>query len=100
MYLDGGIAQARRLVEDLILKGEQHKFEVGQDYKTLLQELVQRENGRVLTYRLAGQYGPDHDKRFAVEVDLDGVAMGSGEGRSKKEAEQAAAHQALERISG
>ena len=60
-----------------------------------LQELVQRESGQVLAYQLVGEEGPDHDKRFFVEVDLNGTPVGSGQGRSKKEAEQAAAHAAI-----
>ena len=63
-----------------------------------LQELVQRESGQVLQYRLTGQEGPDHDKRFFVEVDLNGAPLGAGTGRSKKEAEQMAAHAAIQAL--
>ena len=65
------------------------------DYKTALQELVQRRPGQNLFYRLAGESGPDHDKRFIVEVLLNGEPVGTGEGSSKKRAEQAAAHSAM-----
>ena len=69
------------------------------DYKTALQELVQRESGQVLTYRLIGSNGPDHAKVFQVEVDLNGAPVGGGEGHSKKEAEQNAAKAAIEKLS-
>ena len=66
------------------------------DYKTALQELIQQQKNQVLTYELTGQSGPDHDKRFAVRVLLNGIPIGSGEGTSKKRAEQDAARNALE----
>lgn len=96
VYLDGGIAQARRLIRALILDRETEKA-VDRDYKTALQELVQRESGQVLTYRAVGERGPDHAKIFLMEVDLNGRCVGVGEGRTKKEAEQMAAKAALER---
>ena len=65
------------------------------DYKTTLQEVVQRRSGQVLTYRMVSQSGPDHNKTFLFEVSLNGEAIGRGEGHSKKEAEQAAARDAL-----
>ena len=60
---------------------------------------MQRESGQVLRYRLVGEEGPDHNKRFFVEVTLNGQAVGSGSGRSKKEAEQMAAAAAIESLS-
>ena len=98
VYLDGGIGQARKLIHDLILGHEREKTAAGRDYKTSLQELVQRESGQVLTYRLIGESGPDHAKLFSMEVLLNGEALGTGQGHSKKEAEQAAAKAAVERI--
>ncbi|WP_295632107.1 putative dsRNA-binding protein, partial [uncultured Intestinimonas sp.] len=68
------------------------------DFKTALQELVQRESGQVLTYHLLGESGPDHAKVFSVAVELNGKPLGAGEGRSKKEAEQAAAKAAVEKL--
>ena len=94
MYLDGGIAQARRAIRALIL-GNEEEMSASRDYKTALQELVQRESGRSLHYRLVGESGPDHAKRFSVEVELDGVTVGAGEGRTKKAAEQNAAKAAI-----
>ena len=61
------------------------------DYKTALQELVQRQADQVLTYHMTGEAGPDHDKTFQAEVQLNGLPIGAGSGHSKKEAEQAAA---------
>lgn len=97
VYLDGGIDQARQLIRDLILDREVEKA-VDRDYKTALQELVQRENGQVLAYRAVGERGPDHAKIFIMEVELNGKSVGVGEGRTKKEAEQMAAKAALERL--
>lgn len=97
VYLDGGIDQARQLIRDLILDREVEKA-VDRDYKTALQELVQRENGQVLAYRAVGERGPDHAKIFIMEVELNGKSVGVGEGRTKKEAEQMAARAALERL--
>ena len=67
------------------------------DYKTELQERVQRKADQHLEYRLTGESGPDHNKRFTMAVLLNGAEIGSGTGRTKKEAEQAAAKAALEK---
>lgn len=101
VYLDGGIGQARKLIRTLILERSQEAAgEAGRDYKTALQELVQRESGQVLTYHLLNEWGPDHAKVFAVEVALNGAPLGSGEGHSKKEAEQNAARAAISKLEG
>ncbi len=99
VYLDGGIGSARKIVQRLILSRELEGLTSSRDYKTALQELVQRENGQVLQYRLTGEEGPDHDKRFFVEVDLNGSRVGAGQGHSKKEAEQMAAKAAIQSLS-
>ena len=99
VYLDGGIGSARKIIQKFILDQEQAKS-ASRDYKTALQELVQRESGQVLSYRLIGSEGPDHAKIFSVEVDLNGAPVGQGKGRSKKEAEQAAAKAAIEKLKG
>ena len=96
VYLDGGIGSARKIIQKYILCREVAGMTRPRDYKTALQELVQRENGRVLSYRLTGEEGPDHDKRFFVAVELNGNVVGKGSGRSKKEAEQMAAKAAIE----
>jgi ribonuclease-3 len=94
IYLDGGITQARRVIRALILTNEE-ELGASRDYKTILQELVQRESGRTLTYRLVRAEGPDHAKRFSVEVELNGKSVGAGVGRTKKAAEQNAAKAAI-----
>ena len=99
IYLDGGIGSARKFIQKYILSRETDGLAKPLDHKTALQELVQRESGQVLRYRLVGEEGPDHNKRFFVEVTLNGQAVGSGSGRSKKEAEQMAAAAAIESLS-
>jgi ribonuclease-3 len=94
VYLDGGLAEASRIIHAFVLDNEAH--DVIRDYKTALQELVQGESKQALVYHLQGEHGPDHAKIFSVEVCIDGVFAGEGEGRSKKEAEQAAARAAIE----
>ena len=98
VYLDGGIGSARKIIQKYILSKEVAGLTTPRDYKTALQELVQRESGQVLKYRLTGESGPDHDKRFFVEVELNGQPVGSGQGHSKKEAEQMAAKAAIEKL--
>ncbi len=100
VYLDGGLTAASALIHRVLLDCEREEIveEKRRDYKTLLQELVQREPNRTLVYRLSGESGPDHDKTFRFEVLLDGAVVGCGSGRSKKEAEQMAARAALEQI--
>lgn len=97
VYLDGGLVEARKIIQRFILDKETEKS-ASRDYKTTLQELVQRESGQVLTYRLTGESGPDHAKVFSVEVDLNGQKVGEGTGHSKKEAEQMAARAAIARL--
>ena len=96
VYLDGGIGSARKIIQKYILSREVAGLTKPRDYKTALQELVQRESGQVLQYRLTGEEGPDHNKRFFVEGTLNGKSVGQGSGRSKKEAEQMAAKAAIE----
>ena len=100
VYLDGGIGSARKIVQQYILCREVEGLTSPRDYKTALQELVQWESGQVLKYRLTGEEGPDHDKRFFVEVDLNGEVAGRGKGHSKKEAEQMAAKAAIAKLKG
>lgn len=95
VYLDGGIEPVRELIVRVLL-GQALAAEERKDYKTTLQEVVQRRSGQVLTYHMISQSGPDHDKTFLFEVRLNGRTVGQGAGHSKKEAEQAAAKDALE----
>jgi ribonuclease-3 len=98
VYLDGGIEPTARLVKRFIFPQLETGTQAASDYKTALQELVQKRSGRTLTYQLVSESGPDHMKHFAVEVRLNGEMKGTGSGRSKKEAEQAAAKNALEAL--
>ena len=88
------------LIHRCLLDAEREEVveERRRDYKTALQELVQRHADQVLTYRMVGEQGPDHDKTFVAEVLLNGTAVGTGSGHSKKEAEQAAARAAMEAL--
>ena len=95
VFLDGGIAPARKIIQTYILDAEAERAR-NRDYKTALQELVQRESGQVLRYCLVGSSGPDHAKIFTVEVELNGAPVGRGQGHSKKEAEQNAARAAID----
>ena len=99
-FLDGGMAAARKFIQQFILVEVPVTKLHNVDYKTALQELVQQKKNQVLSYRLTGESGPDHDKRFEVEVSLNGAVVGMGSGSSKKRAEQDAARAALERLSG
>ena len=100
VYLDGGMDCARDLIHRVLLsKGDITVAESRRrDYKTELQELVQRKPHQVLRYELVGQSGPDHAKVFTVAVLLNGDPVGEGSGHSKKEAEQASARAALEKL--
>jgi len=97
IYLDGGFDAAQKFVLTflkpkiaLAAKGKTFR-----DYKTMLQEIVQKSKEEVLSYHLVSESGPDHDKHFVVEVHLNSNVFSTGEGRSKKEAEQMAAKSAL-----
>ena len=97
VYLDGGMEAVRPIIRTLILDKEQEKS-ADRDYKTALQELVQRRPGASVSYRLVRESGPDHCRSFEMEASVDGSVIGAGEGRTKKEAEQMAAKAALERL--
>jgi len=97
-FLDGGMAAALKVVQQFILVEVPVTRLHNADYKTKLQELVQQKKNQVLSYKLAGQSGPDHDKKFDVEVSLNGSVVGFGSGSSKKRAEQMAAKSAIEKL--
>ena len=102
VYLDGGIGEASALIHRVLLDVEREEIveERRRDFKTSLQELIQRQADQVLSYRMIGEQGPDHAKIFQAEVLLNGEPLGSGFGRSKKEAEQSAAKAALQTLGG
>lgn len=96
VYLDGGMEAARGFVIPFVESTmESERSKSFEDYKTLLQEIVQKNPQEVLSYVLTDESGPDHDKRFEVEVRLNSNVIGRGVGRSKKAAEQLAAREAL-----
>ncbi|MDR0671570.1 MAG: ribonuclease III [Oscillospiraceae bacterium] len=95
IFLDGGIEPARRFVHRFLLVNIPVR---SSDYKTALQEILQRDPPRSYVYHLVEASGPDHAKRFTVEVCLEGNPIGRGVGGSKKEAEQAAAQAAIRRL--
>jgi len=99
IYLDSGMEEARRFVLEKVLGdveiSEQRR---SGDYKTRLQELVQRKANQVISYELVNESGPDHNKVFEFEVRINGQTSGRGSGRTKKEAEQMAACKALEAL--
>lgn len=97
IYMDQGWETAKKYVLER-LKDELAGIKFGQqrqDYKTILQEKIQRRHGQHIVYELLAADGPDHAKTFTVCVSINGMACGVGKGHSKKEAEQAAAKEAL-----
>lgn len=97
IFLDGGYECARDFVMDFITPEIRNlRKKPIKDYKTTLQEIVQKNPGEKLEYRLISESGPDHNKHFVAEVLLNSNSIGKGGGRSKKEAEQQAAREALE----
>ena len=96
VYLDGGLEPAESFIENHILRDlEAGRRPVRTDYKTQLQELLQKEGGAAPVYAIVGESGPDHAKTFTARVELHDGAFAEGAGKSKKEAEQAAARAAL-----
>ncbi len=96
IYLDGGIEKAREFVLSYVKESIEGQQKVAfKDYKTALQEIIQQNPEDRLCYVPAGESGPDHNKTFRVEVTINSNVVGVGEGKSKKDAEQAAAKEAL-----
>ena len=97
IYIDGGIAPASKHILNFVIPAiKNSKKKKINDYKTTLQEIIQKNPGEKLEYVLVKESGPDHNKHFVVEVHLNSNVIGKGGGRSKKEAEQQAAREALE----
>ena len=94
-YLDSGFNAAKGIVDRHILPRIAEVIKA-RDYKTELQERIQRKRDQVITYELIGESGPDHCKEFVVRVLLNDREIGQGIGTSKKRAEQAAAAKAIE----
>ena len=98
LYLDQGFKNTKEVLVNMFLDLIKN-FSVDEltDYKSKLQEEIQAEHRESVTYELIGESGPAHDKRFKVRVLFDGIELGTGEGSTKKEAEQLAAKAALEK---
>ena len=95
IYLDGGFANAKEFIDRFIMKDIEHK-KLFYDSKTILQEIVQRDHkGEEITYQLIGEEGPDHNKKFVVDLLIGGKVEGQGSGRTKKAAEQEAAYHTI-----
>ncbi|MDE7279214.1 MAG: ribonuclease III, partial [Oscillospiraceae bacterium] len=96
VFLDGGMEEAEKYVLSFIPKNlEANSSKSLHDYKTMLQEIIQKNPEERVEYVLADQTGPDHDRKFVIQVRLNSNVIGTGEGHSKKQAEQAAAREAL-----
>lgn len=101
IYLSSGMSAVRALVSDALAEALERVADddFGEaDFKSRLQEAVQAESRTTPAYRVTAESGPPHNRRFVVEVCVGGKPIGEGAGRSKKEAEQAAARQALENL--
>ena len=94
IYLDGGLTNAKEFIERTVLSDIEHKT-LFCDSKTILQELIQSKHDGTLNYRVLSEDGPDHMKHFCVAACLDGKILATGEGKTKKAAEQQAAYQSV-----
>lgn len=97
VYLDGGMEEARRIVKNCWPRPEDVHRPM-QDSKGALQEHLQKDGGNAPNYEIIAQEGPPHDRVFEAAVYRNGVKLGQGSGRTKKQAEQAAALDALKRL--
>lgn len=95
VYLDGGLDEARKFITDFIKGAIENSRANFKDYKTTLQEVIQKNPDQTIQYAFVGSSGPDHNKVFEAEVRLNSNVIGRGKGKSKKSAEQAAAKEAL-----
>ena len=102
IYLDGGIEKAQEVIFDayghIIENAAQGKLNF--DYKTALQEKLQEKGSCTIEYILIEEEGPAHNKLFTMAVSVEGVSLGEGKGKTKQEAQQQAAKNALEKVSG
>lgn len=100
IFLDGGFANAKEFIDRFIMKDIEHK-KLFYDSKTILQEIVQRDfKEEEIQYVIIGEEGPDHAKRFVVEVRIGEKKAGTGKGSTKKAAEQEAAYRAIIALKG
>ena len=100
IYLDGGLEEAEKFIienlKDAILDATKHVGD--KDYKTVLQEKLQEHGEVKIEYKTIGESGPDHNKIFVVDVEVNGKFLAKGKGKSKKEAQMQAAKKALENL--
>lgn len=94
IYLDGGMEHAKAYIDRFVLSDLEHK-KLFYDSKSTLQEVVQGKLKKDLEYELLDVYGPEHDQTFRVQVRMEEEVLGTGEGHTKKAAEQQAAYKAL-----
>lgn len=99
IYLDGGFTSVKEFITRFVLDDIENK-RLFYDSKTILQEIAQAQGGQTPQYRLDKEEGPDHEKCFQVSVILSGACVGTGSGKSKKQAEQRAAYEAILRLKG
>ncbi len=101
IYIDGGLEVAKEFImkhmDDIIKSSMQGKLFY--DYKTQLQEKIQQKGEQQITYTVVDEKGPDHNKIFITQIQINGLVCGQGSGRSKKESEQNAAKDALDKLS-
>ncbi|MDR2571290.1 MAG: ribonuclease III [Oscillospiraceae bacterium] len=96
IYLDGGYGAVEQFISSNFIELMENSIRNSSDYKTLLQEIIQLNHGHTLLYDIIAEHGPDHDKSFTVAVRLNDNIVGTGSGKSKKNAEQKAAQAAIE----
>jgi ribonuclease-3 len=100
IYIDASYEEAKRFIlyqlRDYLALVESGEY--GKDYKTQFQEFVQRDGDQKIEYKLCHEEGPDHDKTFYMEVLVNDALLGKGLGKTKKDAEQQAAHEALKKL--
>ncbi|PAB58894.1 ribonuclease III [Anaeromicrobium sediminis] len=100
IYLDGGLENAKKFILSNLKNTIKDAIEgrIFQDYKTHLQEIIQSKGNDKIEYEVIDEKGPDHNKIFYVQVKIGGEVIGKGSGKSKKEAEQKAAKEALKKV--
>ena len=101
IYLDGNMLEAKKFVLQHLepaIKDAINGIELFIDYKTQLQEILQKKNSDKITYQVVKEEGPDHNKSFFTEVYSKEIVLGKGKGKSKKDAEQDAAKSAIIRM--
>lgn len=98
LYIDCGYDVVAQILDEVLLPAAHSQKYLVVDYKTKLQEYIQADNRNTVSYRVVSMDGPSNNPTFMVEVHLDDIVLGSGEGHSKKKAEQAAAKNAFEKL--